>query len=598
MHREGRAAMPAREPRARNPFVGGPAAGHEFRVTLAELVARAAPGDSVAIPPDLVESTAAVTIEKSVQLFSTTGARLADTLVIRPSVAVQLTGMTRTGVTVLNEGAHLTARECGFAMQDENPAVVAGADSRLEFTNCRFTGPAANAVRLRRRASARIIDCGFQEFESPAVSVEDPGSAVELIGCRFSGMSGHAVLVEQGGQASLFDCGFDDFGRTAWTSVIAVSSGGRAELSQCRFAAMKAHGVVVRRGGLARVSDCRFEDFDPRWSAVSTDGPGSRAELSRCRFHALAGPAVTIEGGATVCVADSTVTTSGNHPAVVADGCGSSVDITHSRIVGEQSAGVAASAGAQLTVSDCSFDTALGAGLLHGNITLDRDGSQLRLSGLCSFRGAPMRVTRGRNRRGAADGTTVTVTAVFPAPCPACNGSGAAPGATLRACPSCDNPRERTCALCRGAGLTSDEPCTDCGGRGETTSNRTIELTIPGRVENGDTLVARDQGGSGLRGGPPGDLHVVIDLPDPPFRSVEEFVEKKLGIRIAQEDPGRDSLTHDDVPHRRGTGMKLDEVARRELDDAVRREAIRLGLLPADDSSAEFGRPAAGESDG
>jgi hypothetical protein len=464
----------------------------------------------------LVAGTAAVSIDKSLHLFSTTGAQLADTLVIRPGAAVQLTGITRTGATVVEEGARLVARECRFVTPEMSAAVIAGAQSRLEFTNCRFAGGAANAVRLRHGASACIVDCGFGAFESPAVSVEDPGSAVDLIGCRFSGMRGHAVLVEHSGQARLFECSFDHFGGTGWTAVIAVSSSGRAELSRCRFTAMRAHGVVVRRGGSAIVSDCRFEDFGPSWAAVCADEPGSHAELSRCRCTTVPGPAVTVAGGATV------------------------------------------------AVGDCSFDTALGAGLLHGNVGLAPDGSQLRVSGVCSFRGAPVRVTRSLDRRDAAGGATVTVSADVPSPCAACNGSGAAPGATLRACPGCDESRQPTCALCRGAGLTSDDPCAECGGRGETTSNRTIEFTIPGEVHNGDTLVARGRGGSGLGGGPPGDLHIVIDLPDPPFRSVEEFVEKKLGIRIAQEDPGPD------------------DQARRELDEAVRREAIRLGLLPAD----------------
>ena len=566
-------------------------------VSLAELVDRAGDGDTVAIPPILTPGTGTVVINRSLHLVCTSGAEVSDDIVVGGAATLLMSGITGTGVLAASAGAQLVARDCRFNSQ--GPAVVAtGAGSRLELNACRFTGGDSNAVRLRGGASARVVNCDFAFLESPAVVVEGSGSSVEVTGCRFASMTGHAVLVEGGGVGRVADCSFDHFVSARWTAVIAVSSGSSVEVTDCRFASMTAHGVFVRGGGLARVADSNFFDCSAS-AAVTAQDPDSSVEVTGCRFTNITGRGVAVSDGGLARVADCRFEAVGDLAAVLAEGEGSRIDLAGCRIASVKSVGMAASAGAELDVRDSSFDCPGGGGLAEGNIRLGRDGSRLRLAGSCRFRGATVRVAGGLGYREAATGAVVKIATAFRAPCTQCNGSGGRPGASLTACSRCEGrgegpPHSSTgnapavpplsgslhypaavCAACRGSGLITDDPCTDCGGDGGKPLNRAIEIAIPVGVRTGHTLIAAGQGAAGLGGGPSGDLHIVLSVLDPPFRTVEDFFEKTLGVHVAGEGVGRTSNAERREP---------DDAARRELDEAVRREAIRLGYLPSGDA--------------
>ena len=55
-------------------------------------------------------------------------------------------------------------------------------------------------------------------------------------------------------------------------------------------------------------------------------------------------------------------------------------------------------------------------------------------------------------------------------------------------------------------------PCTECRGRGEVQSSRRLQLTIPPGVDDGAQIQLRGEGEAGARGGPPGDLYVVLSV--------------------------------------------------------------------------------------
>jgi molecular chaperone DnaJ len=57
-----------------------------------------------------------------------------------------------------------------------------------------------------------------------------------------------------------------------------------------------------------------------------------------------------------------------------------------------------------------------------------------------------------------------------------------------------------------------DTPCPDCRGTGETTQERTLTVRIPPGVENGQRIRIKGKGAPGDRGGPPGDLFVVVHV--------------------------------------------------------------------------------------
>ena len=66
-----------------------------------------------------------------------------------------------------------------------------------------------------------------------------------------------------------------------------------------------------------------------------------------------------------------------------------------------------------------------------------------------------------------------------------------------------------TCDRCSGTGKVSDKPCSTCGGTGRVLRTETVRVNIPPGAETGKRIRVPGKGGSGLRGGPAGDLYIV-----------------------------------------------------------------------------------------
>ena len=105
--------------------------------------------------------------------------------------------------------------------------------------------------------------------------------------------------------------------------------------------------------------------------------------------------------------------------------------------------------------------------------------------------------------------------------CDTCHGSGAEPGSKVTTCPTCGGHGQvavtrgffniaQTCPRCRGAGQAIEKPCHTCHGEGRV--EKTAKIKIPAGVEDGTRLRSSGQGESGARGGPPGDLYVVLHV--------------------------------------------------------------------------------------
>ncbi|VFQ88826.1 unnamed protein product [Cuscuta campestris] len=113
--------------------------------------------------------------------------------------------------------------------------------------------------------------------------------------------------------------------------------------------------------------------------------------------------------------------------------------------------------------------------------------------------------------------------------CGTCNGSGAKPGTKVSTCGTCGGQGQvvssartpigmfqqvMTCSSCGGTGESST-PCPACGGDGRASKSKRISLKVPPGVDSGSRMRVRSEGNAGRRGGPPGDLFVIIDvLPD------------------------------------------------------------------------------------
>ncbi|PIM97723.1 Molecular chaperone (DnaJ superfamily) [Handroanthus impetiginosus] len=114
--------------------------------------------------------------------------------------------------------------------------------------------------------------------------------------------------------------------------------------------------------------------------------------------------------------------------------------------------------------------------------------------------------------------------------CSTCDGSGAKPGTKASKCSTCGGQGQvvssartplgvfqqvMTCSTCGGSGEIST-PCNTCSGDGRVRKSKRISLKVPAGVDSGSRLRVRSEGNAGRKGGPPGDLFVIIDvLPDP-----------------------------------------------------------------------------------
>src|SRR5215472_410441 len=123
----------------------------------------------------------------------------------------------------------------------------------------------------------------------------------------------------------------------------------------------------------------------------------------------------------------------------------------------------------------------------------------------------------------AAHGTEKEITVSKPERCDVCDGSGAESGSRVRPCPTCGGRGQvissrgifsiaQTCPACQGAGRVIEKPCKACHGAGRRDRPSKIKLRIPGGVDTGSRLRSLGNGEAGFRGGPPGDLYVVLHV--------------------------------------------------------------------------------------
>ena len=110
--------------------------------------------------------------------------------------------------------------------------------------------------------------------------------------------------------------------------------------------------------------------------------------------------------------------------------------------------------------------------------------------------------------------------------CDRCGGSGAEKGADSVSCPTCQGKGEvrqvtrsifgqsisiRACPKCYGEGKIIKRPCQQCKGQGRSSISSTITVNIPAGVMEGNYIPLRGKGNIGSRGGPAGDIIVVIE---------------------------------------------------------------------------------------
>jgi len=127
----------------------------------------------------------------------------------------------------------------------------------------------------------------------------------------------------------------------------------------------------------------------------------------------------------------------------------------------------------------------------------------------------------------AATGTSVELSFEAVDACEVCHGNGAKPGTPIVTCERCGGAgvlqavtrspfgqvmRQMACDVCGGDGRVPSEPCERCDGRGREVRRRTLRVDVPPGIGDGQRIRLSGRGHAGERGGPPGDLYVLVRI--------------------------------------------------------------------------------------
>ena len=111
--------------------------------------------------------------------------------------------------------------------------------------------------------------------------------------------------------------------------------------------------------------------------------------------------------------------------------------------------------------------------------------------------------------------------------CPTCHGNKAKPGTKVETCKACNGTgtirqtvstilgqmqTTKTCPNCNGEGKVIQEKCTECKGKGKIRKPVKIKVKIPAGISDNQTVVLRGEGKPGEKGGPKGDLYIVVNI--------------------------------------------------------------------------------------
>ena len=142
--------------------------------------------------------------------------------------------------------------------------------------------------------------------------------------------------------------------------------------------------------------------------------------------------------------------------------------------------------------------------------------------------------------------------------CGDCKGTGAKPGTSKSTCPECGGQgtvrvvqntmlgqmvTQKACGRCGGTGEIIDSPCQTCSGSGQVRKTVNLDVKIPAGVDNNSVITLRGQGEPGFKGGPAGDLYIVLSVAaHPVFKRQGDDLWLSVPITFAQAALG-DEIT-------------------------------------------------------
>ncbi len=92
---------------------------------------------------------------------------------------------------------------------------------------------------------------------------------------------------------------------------------------------------------------------------------------------------------------------------------------------------------------------------------------------------------------------------------------------------------ETTCSHCHGTGTENGKLCHQCRGAGTIPTQKTLDVTIPVGVRDGQRIRLTGQGAPGMGGAPNGDLYLVLRIgTDPAFerRADDLYVDQPVSV--------------------------------------------------------------------
>ncbi len=147
-----------------------------------------------------------------------------------------------------------------------------------------------------------------------------------------------------------------------------------------------------------------------------------------------------------------------------------------------------------------------------------------------SGRGSDLRYNMAISLEDAFNGKQAEIRVPTSVSCDECEGTGAEAGSKPVTCTSCGGRGkvrtqqgfftiERTCPSCGGVGQRIENPCRACDGAGRQRREKTLSVSIPAGVEDGTRIRLSGEGEAGMRGAPPGDLYLFLNIdPHPVFQ--------------------------------------------------------------------------------
>lgn len=206
------------------------------------------------------------------------------------------------------------------------------------------------------------------------------------------------------------------------------------------------------------------------------------------------------------------------------------------------------------------------------------------------MRGSDLRYDLSISFMEAIHGISKDIEIERPDTCWTCEGTGLRPGHKAETCVTCNGRGQvvraqgffrmsTTCPQCRGEGEIIKDPCADCDGVGLVKSKKKVSLKIPAGVDTGAKMRLRGTGEGGRKGGPAGDLYVIIHVePHEFFLREGDLIycqyplhfdqaalgcdleiptvhgKKSLKVPKGTQTGHRFTLKNEGVPHLRGNG--------------------------------------------